>query len=208
MMLSFNIDTISIHTLMDSMVISAIWVWLLTHSVNNIGLRDASASKNLLVLQKKYFLKKYFPFQVVHVVQYILFWDYFGLSPICQIRRTNDFPNGNINHPNGFCSNRDFLFVVNEISKLFSSRYHALMDFTEKLARKKCLSWIIQEKRRLSRTLRLKTAQLEKKATWWHRKVLHTSSQAIALHCCHFSWWGNSHCNIRPLLSKTMGPSK
>ena len=45
MMLSFDIDTISIHTLMDSMVISAIWVWLLTHSVNNIGLRDASASK-------------------------------------------------------------------------------------------------------------------------------------------------------------------
>ena len=48
MVLQGDIDTISIHSLMDFVVISAIWVWLVGRSVGrNLDLRDASASKNI-----------------------------------------------------------------------------------------------------------------------------------------------------------------
>ena len=51
MILSNDIDTIPIHSLMESVVISAICVWLVTHSLSrNMGLRDASASKNIFIL--------------------------------------------------------------------------------------------------------------------------------------------------------------
>ena len=44
MILSYDINS---YSLMDSVVILAIWVWLVTHSLSrNLDLRDASASKN------------------------------------------------------------------------------------------------------------------------------------------------------------------
>ena len=48
MILSNDIDTIPIHSLMESVVISAIWVWSVTDRLSrNMSLRDASASKKL-----------------------------------------------------------------------------------------------------------------------------------------------------------------